>query len=75
MGAWGSSIEVIVRLKFPTDRLFTTLPLFFNVSASLASSQIFSSAYLEYENSGHVKVAKACVKTLTKESEIILGKL
>ena len=69
----GSSIEVIVGLKFRTDRLFTTLPLFFNMSASLVSSQIFSSADLEYENSEQVKVAKACVETLTKESEMILG--
>ena len=67
----GVRSEVIVGLKFRTDRLFTTLPLFFNMSASLVSSQIFSSANLEYENSGQVKVAKACVETLTKVSEII----
>ena len=52
-GYWvGVRSEVIVGLKFRTDRLFTTLPLFSNVSPSHALSQIPSSAsaYLEYEN-------------------------
>ena len=52
-GYWvGVRSEVIVGLKFRTDRLFTTLPLFSNVSPSHALSQIPSSAsaQLEYEN-------------------------
>ena len=69
-GCLGSSIQVIVRLKFRPDRLFTTS--LFNMSASLASSQIFTSEHLEYENRRHIKVAKPCVETFTKESEIIL---
>lgn len=62
VGGSGSSSEVIVRLKFRTDRLFTTSRLFFNMSASLASSQIFNAAQIwNLKVRKNIKVVKACI--------------